>query len=202
MRNIVNDEKYIKYRAEIDQYFGEQYARPTETENIPSASGALTLSLYYYRFREGYQDWSCSRGVVKCKNGKTVEIKRNYSHFPFCWIDEDYLLCGEDYQGYSIVDLSSGEVKHFVPEDYYEGAGFCWVKFYYLKGNDIIAVGGCYWGGPAEIVFYDFSQPMELPYKEILRVERYAEVIGWKDKRRFEYIDPETKEIKAVVLEE
>jgi len=49
VRNIVNDEKYIEARAKIDQYFGEEYARPTETENIPSSSGALVLTIYYYQ---------------------------------------------------------------------------------------------------------------------------------------------------------
>ncbi len=201
MRNIVNDEKYMKERSEINQYFGEEYLKPMETKNIISPSGTYALKIYYYEHKEGNIVYAYSKGVLNCKNGKTVEIKRNYDHFQFCWIEEkDYFLCGADYQGYSIVDLKNGELKHYVPEEYYQGIGFCWVQVHYLHDNDIIAVEGCYWGAPYDIVFYDFSKPMELPYKELLRVAGYDTAIGWKNKRLFEYFDEETKEIKEVRL--
>lgn len=54
-------------------------------------------------------------------------IYRNYDPFLFSWLGvngTEYLLCGLDYQGYSIVNLSNKETNHYVPEEAYKGMDF------------------------------------------------------------------------------
>jgi hypothetical protein len=46
----------------------------------------------------------------------------------------------------------------------------------------VLAVDGCYWACPYEIVFFDFANPASLPLPEIDRCEEVTDpVIGWVD---------------------
>jgi len=95
------------------------------------------------------------------------------------------LLCGEDYQGQTIVNLNSGETYNFFPESGHEGFGFCWTGVFPSPDSTVIAVDGCYWACPYEFVFFDFTQPEKLPYSEYLRVGDQISSDGWLDNDRF-----------------
>ena len=89
-----------------------------------------------------------TKGIITDIDHKTIDtIYRNFDPFVFSWVDangEEYLLCGLDYQGYSIVNLMKKETKHFVPEEAYEGRGFCWAEITYFQRKKILVVDGCY----------------------------------------------------------
>lgn len=188
MRNIVNDNRYLKDREEIQKFFQDKYKTNMEVYNSPD--GVYQLTIEQFEVEGG---WAYSRGIITSSDDNIrIELRRNIRSFLFKWVEKDqkkYLLCGQDYQGYSIVDLSNGNIIDFVPEAYYEGMGFCWADIHYTKNMNILVVEGCYWADEYEIVFYDFSAPEHLPYKEILRVSPYENVIGWTDHGCFEYKD-------------
>ena len=55
-----------------------------------------------------------------------------------------------------------------------------------LAYGHVLAVDGCYWACPYEIVFYDFSDPSRLPLPELDRCEGVTDpVIGWADNDTF-----------------
>jgi hypothetical protein len=55
----------------------------------------------------------------------------------------------------------------YLPEAAKKGFGFCWVATNISPDKLTLAVDGCVWAGPYEILFVDFSNPMkELPYLE------------------------------------
>ena len=124
-----------------------------------------------------------------------ADIKRNYGHFFHSWIQHsngnEYLICGEDYQGQTVVNLTTGENKVFFPEAGYDGGGFCWAAVWQSPDSTLLAVEGCYWACPYEVVFFDFSKPDFLPYKELLRVDDLDICEGWLDENTFRM----TKEI-------
>ncbi|MNJ54074.1 hypothetical protein D3C77_494980 [compost metagenome] len=152
------------------------------------------LTIEYFIPKEN-QGWDYTRGILtQCSTGNELELIRNIGTFPFEWVVKDkesYLLCGQDYQGYTIVNLKDMKASDFVPEEFYEGRGFCWVEIKYTDGIDVLVVGGCYWADEYEIIFYDFSNPLQLPYKELKRIKPYEKIIGWKDKSNFQYVDEE-----------
>lgn len=191
MRNIVTDDRYINIRKEIMLSIQDKYKTDKVDINF-SPNNEYKLTIEYFNTKEG-QGWKYTRGIVtQCSTGRKLELIRNIGSFLFEWIlreEECYLLCGQDYQGYSIVDLKNMKVIDFVPEEFYEGMGFCWAEIYYSYGFDVLVVGGCFWADEYEIVFYDFSKPIQLPYKEIMRIKPYEKIIGWKDKHNFEYED-------------
>jgi hypothetical protein len=170
MTNIVDHPKYRAGREELDQYFIP--GNELESKTHVSPSGSFILLVSGYSTKKGC--WSYSRGIVTDKEGKTVaDIKRNYSVFPFLWVQHkngnEYLVCGEDYQGYTIINCTHGSVKTFIPEGWLKGCGFCWADYKYDACTNHLIVDGCYWAAPYEIVTYDFSDPDIVPLTELSR---------------------------------
>jgi hypothetical protein len=101
-------------------------------------------------------------------------VRRNYSAFPFTWCEDhptghDYLVCGEDYQGQTIIELDTGRRADYLPAQAEQGTGFCWAQHYLAPSKEVLIVDGCYWACPYELVAFDFSRPLELPYEELHR---------------------------------
>jgi hypothetical protein len=151
----------------------EQFKRLDEqaTEHI-SPSGLYRLVITPYNTGEGY--WNYTEGAVyrELGQGPLEIVRRNYPHFWFAWAEKhqdghDYLLCGEDYQGQTVIQLDSGKRVDYLPEKAAKGWAFCWIAV--TPEENELHVDGCFWGGPEEHVVYDFSEPLELPYTELDR---------------------------------
>ncbi len=180
--------KYKERRKEIENFFeiADVVADSAEEHTSPSESYKLVIEEY----NKGADTWSYSRGRVYDSNNNIVaDIKRNYGMFWHCWFQHqngfEYLLCGEDYQGYTFVNLTTGTVQSYFPEEAYNGAGFCWAKVFPSDDGKLMAVEGCYWACPYALVLYDFSDPESLPLNELLRVEDLIDSEGWKDNNTF-----------------
>lgn len=159
-----------------------------------SPSGKYTLEIVEYT--EGPQSWNYSRGTVRQNDsGELIaDVKRNLGNFWFCWVlrsDGEYLLCGEDYQGYNIIDLAGKQTVLTFPPEAYEGGGFCWVSVHPSPSGSLLAVEGCYWGGSNELVIYDFSNPTRSPLRELFRVDYLADAGSWQSDFEFTYSEGE-----------
>jgi hypothetical protein len=184
------DERYLEKRKAIEHFFVPENKIIDSGNVIVSPSGNFELEIY--RYSTGPKSWAYSRGKVKrlSDNKVIADVKRNYGSFWHTWVNHpngcEYLLCGEDYQGYSIVNLSQETYDVFFPKNGYKGFGFCWTVVYPSPDGLVLAVDGCYWACPYEIVFYDFSNPKNLPLPEIDRCESVTDpVIGWIDNETF-----------------
>lgn len=110
--------------------------------------------------------WQYSRGRVYAGENLIATICRNYTHFPFAFVlghsktGHDYLVCGTDYQGQTVIELTTGNRVDYIPEK----GGFCWTEPFPNPSGTILAVPGCFWGGPYTVRFFDFSNPMSLPH--------------------------------------
>jgi hypothetical protein len=125
-----------------------------------------------------------SRGQVFNKDGDMIAVVfRNYGRFPFAWVEGhpqgDFLLCGEDYQGMTLVNLQNGIVRHKLAANADKGGGFCWSQIYPSPQGTRLAVHGCVWACPYETVFYDFSSPESMDWPILRRHDR--DVKGWKE---------------------
>jgi hypothetical protein len=152
----------------------------------------IQLSEKYTLIVEVYKTtgWSYSLGLVLDIHGKVLtSVKRNYPQFPYALIEShpsdghDYLVCGEDYQGQTIVCLTTGEKKSYLPPEACRGSGLCWAGIYPSPNKKVLAVDACYWGGPYDLYLFDFSSPMDLPYPELKRISNldYNESYEWID---------------------
>lgn len=118
-------------------------------------------------FTTGKGTWNYSQGLVY-RVGEELpiaEVRRNYGHFPFLFVEDhpnghQYLVCGEDYQGQTVIELDTGKRRDTLPEEARQGWGFCWAEYKFHPATQTIVVDGCFWGGGYEYKFYDFSDPM------------------------------------------
>lgn len=142
-----------------------------QTEHL-SPSGKYKLVITPYGTGPG--TWSYTQGLIyNIETGQQIaEIQRNYSSFPFLWIEDhpngkSYFIGGEDYQGQTVIELDTGLRKNFLPEAAAKGHGFCWAEYEFNAVHQIVSVNGCYWACPYEFKLYDFSDPMNKGWTEL-----------------------------------
>lgn len=169
------------YKIRKDSFFVPENACLDKRQEYRSPSGKYKLVVTPYHTTPG--SWDFSQGLVYNGDKLIAEIRRNYASFPFAWVEYhpkgSFLICGEDYQGQSVVNLCSGEVLHSRPEEANIGSGFCWASIHPSPSQQILAVSGCYWACPYEVVFYDFSDPMTMPWPTIDSSD--YEFLEWSD---------------------
>lgn len=189
MLSGISDKRYQEIRNEVEKYFTPQNRLDEPAEQHRSPSGVYELEISSYSTEAGA--WHFSRGIVRTTSDQSVvaDVKRNFASFWHAWVPHpnghEYLLCGEDYQGYSVIDLATGAHHRYFPEDAYKGTGFCWTAAYPSRDGTIVAVDGCYWACPYELVFFDFSEPERLPFPEIQRISDVYACKGWQEDGSF-----------------
>lgn len=128
----------------------------------PSGQYKLVVSC----FSTGPGTWNYSQGVVYRKDDDKpiATVQRNYGAFPKLFVEGhpkgDFLVCGEDYQGQTVIELRTGTRRDLMSDGSDQGFGFCWADYEYNAPNQILVVCGCHWACPYEHRFYDFSDPM------------------------------------------
>ena len=184
-------EWYAQKRLEIEEAFQAVTPGLDEIELVTSPSSRYSLEIIEYS--NGPHAWCFSRGIVRDTQTGLVlaDIKRNYGIFPFSWAENhpaghDYLICSEDYQGQTVIELDTGNRVDYIPDSAEQGSGFCWVAHYPSPDGRFIFVDGCYWGCPYELVLFDFTQPMQLPYAEIKQWPVF-EVKGFQPDGSFQF---------------
>ena len=121
-----------------------------------SLSNDCVLELRYYTTKEGC--WNYSRGLVRNVVGDEIaDIQRNYGRFHhdlFTVNGESWLVSGRSYMSQTFVNLTTGLTYDSPANE----ATFCWASPFKVSplGN-VLAVFGCYWGGPYEWKFFDVS---------------------------------------------
>ena len=152
---------------------------------VLSPSGRFKLVLRHYGTKAGC--WDYSRGTVwsvDALDGEPVaDVKRNYSSFPFAWVEDhpnghSYLVCGADYQGQTVVELDTRTRLDHLPEDAKDGVGFCWIDYEFHAPTQMLIANGCIWACPYETRFYDFRTPM----------------LGWPEIEADKFIDCDAKQ--------
>ena len=158
-------------RARIEALFDESTLHKSVTHLSPD--GRYELEIRVWNNNKG---WSYSEGLARTPESTApiATVRRNYPGFPFAWIQDhpnghDYLVCGEDYQGQTVIELDTGARTDHLPDDAKKGWGFCWAQHHVAPTTETLVVEGCYWGGPYELVAFDFSDPLSLPLPELYR---------------------------------
>jgi hypothetical protein len=181
---------YTEWREHTEQRFTTLSLVSGSTEHYVSPSGRFALDVSVYSAGEG--SWNYSRGVLKDAISSKViaDIKRNYAMFWYCWVmqeQDEYLICGEDYQGYNVINLNNGTNLLTFPPEALKGMGFCWAAVHPSPDGKILAVEGCYWGSSYELVFVDFSDPMKSPLPELKRFANLDTVEKWISHSEFRF---------------
>ena len=183
------DDQYAEKRRNVEQFFTPDNKIPDSVKSHDSASGTYRLEVCSYS--TGPKSWNYTRGTVtRLADGQIIaDVKRNFSHFWHTWVEHpngnEYLLCGEDYQGYCVINLTKSNYHTYFPKAGHKGVGFCWTAVYPSPDQLMLAVDGCYWACPYDLVFYDFRNTEQLPLPELARIESLDDCEGWVDNDTF-----------------
>jgi predicted protein tyrosine phosphatase len=181
---------YEALRLEVLDRFNTLSEDLTSIKTFVSPSGLFKLTTSVWTGNDS--GWHYSRGVLSRVDDGTLiaDIKRNYGMFWHRWVVQDaheYLLCGEDYQGYNVVELESGRNAFTFPPEAFDGRGFCWAAVKPSPDGRTLAVDGCYWACEAELVLFDFSDPFASPLPEKRRVEHLKVLGEWLSNDEIEF---------------
>lgn len=173
-----------RYHAEKKRWFCRDETRESDGVVHESPSGKYRLVVTRHATVEGA--WSYSKGRVYCGERLVAEVCRNYHPFPFAFVEKhpsghDYLVCGEDYQGQTFVELDTGRRVDYLPKSAAHGSGFCWSSIKPSPSGLTLAVNGCFWAAPYEVWFVDFSDPMSGPPIILKRDADAEDFFGWTD---------------------
>jgi len=155
--------KMLKKHKSISKFFTHKNMGKVFGDYL-SPNNKYRLVLTPYSTKKGC--WNYTQGLVyHVGTDKPIfEIQRNYCSFPYSWIDHpnghQYLICGADYQGQTVLELDTNTRLDFIPAEAKSGAGFCWSAHRFDPTTKILTVAGCIWACPYEFRFYDFSDPM------------------------------------------
>lgn len=178
---------YEKRRADVDSRFEKMYVVADERRVHPSPSGRFELTID--TFAEPGSDWHFTRGVLRevVSGQMIVDIRRPDPKFPFAWVVQsrgEFLVCGEDPESYNVIDPVHAVNVCTVPD----GSGFNWLTIYPSPDGQVLAVEGCVWGSPNQLVFFDSSDPMRSPLPEITRFKMPTDIQGWVSKTTFRFM--------------
>jgi hypothetical protein len=195
-------------KTKDDFFVSENHDAEHDEEHLsPSGKYKLTIQDYNTSKTTGRSTWSYTRGIVTdvATDEQIADVRRNYSSFWHLWLvqeEKEYLLCGEDYQGYGVVDLENRAAQHYLPDAAKEGHGFCFSRVKQIA-PDRILVNGCIWASPYEVLTLDVSDPLTLPYPEIDRRDNAGDEDPDFSDREESINDPECgKENKQFFLEQ
>lgn len=124
-------------------------------------------------------------------NEVVAQIMRNDSRLFYAWVtrdDHDYFLFPEDLEGQSVVDLTERQIAGFAEKD----GGFIWTEFHPSPDKSKLAIIGCCWACPYQVLVYDFRDPMSLPLPILAEFSlpgSNAQFGAWSSNESFTLID-------------
>jgi len=132
--------------------------------------------------------------VLDAKGKLIHAIFRNDVDFPFLFVEDhsdgnDYLICAEDLQTHTVIRLNTGERLDYVSEKSKRNMEFSWQRFFVSPDMKKMAIEGTAKHKHNELVeyseirFYNFENPLILPYYEISdRITcPYENIEGWEE---------------------
>ena len=181
VKTLSKEDESVFWNEYKKSFFVPENMSSTEY-NHESPSDKYKLSIVKFKTKKGF--WDYSQGSVYKGDELITIVQRNYGSFWFAWIENhanghDYLLCGEDYQGQTIIELDTGKRIDYLPKGADAGFGFCWVEVFPSPNGNTIAVDGCFWACPYEVILHDFSEPMNPPWPELDRMDSINANVIW-----------------------
>jgi len=160
LRSVAGDALIREYHSARKAWMCRDETATPGVVSQTSPNGEFRVDVTSHPTGDG--TWSYTKGRVYEGNRLIQTVYRNYPSFPIAWVENhaktghDYLICGADYMGQTVIDLITEDRVDSPPVC----GGFCWIKVNPNAEGTTLAVSGCYWGGPDEVIIVDFEDPM------------------------------------------
>jgi hypothetical protein len=192
--NMAYTSEYQEYRKKFEYIFNDKY-ESYSVEEKQLLNCELIIKTTYYS-DESYEvlkhNVLTSQTEVTYNNGKIITVIKNIDSQVdlFSIIEHSdgkkYLVFTIDLYGYSVMDLSDYRIYHYIPEESFKlnAETFIWTEVLYCKKNNFLAVYGCFWACPYDTIFLDFTNPIEMPNKQI------CSAYDFKNTFNIKYVNP------------
>lgn len=172
--NYYGTEKYKERMKNLDEQVFSKI-RFDEPEREKELESGYLVRYYYYADEE-----NCKPGYAPV-DGEICRLFKN-DKLIFEWKNTDgnsrmasiiyhadgytYFVFDEDLYGYSVLNLDSLQCMHFIPAESYGTypdefkETFIWCGCFYNPENNLLAVDGCFWACPGDVIVLDFKDPM------------------------------------------
>lgn len=188
--NVAKSSWYVKKRRNITERWKGSTPLVNDVVVHTSPSGKYKLRVTPCVF-DLHRNWLYAVGDVFSRlAGKSVQLAqvvRDHHTFPFMFCEDhpdgnDYLLCGEDYQGLTVIRLNTGERIDYIEKEAESNGGFSWRDCQISPDKTRIAMEGGYWAAGFEIHLRDFRNPFNVPYVRVGKdfVDYHDRLIAWK----------------------
>jgi hypothetical protein len=198
MKNDAASDWYTKKRAMIVDAFSIGTAKHHLSKTIESPTGKYSLEITPFEISKNSWDYCEARIYNNLESEYMMSVYRNYGNFPYCWLEGhkagDFLICAEDRQSLTMIDLLTGENHTFVTQDAKKGLGFCPASFDISPEMDKICIEGCQWADAYKVIVLRIPKkpPIKFPWKELYNdysvfrdengdLECDSVTIGWED---------------------
>lgn len=195
-RNLIQD-----IRTDIINHFDDKALLPNTEETHFSPDKKYYFTSNYYQQTDNHRNWIVSKiQIFQTDNKEKIfEFIRNDDSSFHCWLNianKSYLLLSEDLEGKSIFDITNRKFFSYS----FEYDKFIWCEYYPSPDGKRLAIIGCYWACPYEILVFDTSEPTKYPYRELYRQVTFQEKIEWIDNRILKVTDNNNNS-KTVTIE-
>ncbi|MDR2904192.1 MAG: hypothetical protein LBU77_06775 [Clostridiales bacterium] len=160
MTNIAYTPEYQAERERVKAVFTPENLQDVET--IPLLNGYSVTRRSYYRL-VGNSGWGASESIFYDSAGQKIyewysadddaEFVTMFTHSN----GRDYVLFRIDLYGYGVYDLTDKKDFFYVPKG---PETFIWTEAHYCVESDVLAVSGCFWAAPNNVIIVDFREPM------------------------------------------
>lgn len=196
--NYAQDPWYEERRSKVLQAVSGGKPKKGMKESRNSPMGKYSLQLLPYAVADRRFPFYCVVEITDSIGDRIGKIVRNEADFPYLFIEnhpdgKDYLLCAEDYQGLTIINLTDRIKLDYISEKSKREMALRINDFFVSPGKTILALEGHVKAKPNdmfeldEIHFYDITDLSGIPYKEIDKrlTFAYDKAIGWETDERF-----------------
>lgn len=196
--NYATDPWYEDRRGKVMQAISVGKPLKGKRETRKSPSEKYTLELLPYSVSDKKIPYYSVVEIVRTKDGERLgKVIRNEADFPFLFVEDydgkDYLLCAEDYQGFTIINITEGKKYDYIAEKSKRDLALRISDFYLSPDRKTLAIEGHAKSKPNDIVeldeihFYRITDLTKLPYAEVDKriIFAYDKVIGWDTSERF-----------------
>jgi hypothetical protein len=196
--NYATDPWYEDRRTKVIQAvsLGKPINGKREKRQSPLGKYSLTLTPYVVKDRR-CPFYSVVEIIRNSDGEKMGKVIRNEADFPFLFVEnhidgKDYLMCAEDYQGFTIICITDGKKWDYVAEKSKRDLALRITDFHLSPNKMSLAIEGHAKGKPSDIVetdevhFFLINEITKLPYKEVDKRIGFAydKVIGWENDER------------------
>jgi len=196
--NYATDPWYEDRRSKVIQAVSLGKPVKGKQEKRQSPMGKYSLQLVPYVVKDRRCPFYSVVEIIRNGDGERMgKIIRNEADFPFLFVEDfldgkDYLVCAEDYQGFTVICITDGKKWDYVAEKSKRDLSLRITDFHLSPSKKSLAIEGHIKSKPGDLVecdevhFFSLNEISKLPYKEIdKRISfAYDKIIGWENDDR------------------